>query len=264
MRPMVRAATLFDRHPEMHRYVAELIGTFALVLGGVGCAVFAGRFVGPVGVAFAFGFSLLAMAYAIGPISGCHINPAVTIGLWLSGKFHRRFVAGYLIAQVVGAVLATLVVYLIAHDNVAGYSAAASGLGANGYGAHSPAGFGIGAALLSELVLTCLFVLVVLFATDARAPVGFAGLAIGIALVLVHLVSIPVTNTSVNPARSLGPALFVGGWAMQQLWLFIFAPLAGGAAAAAIHRGLKVPAEERISAAEAERALEEERAARIH
>ena len=264
MRPMVRAATVFDRHPEAHRYVAELIGTFALVLGGVGCAVLAGPTVGPAGVALAFGFSLLAMVYAIGPISGCHVNPAVTIGLWLSGKFKQRYVAGYLIAQVVGAILATLVIYLIARGNAAGYSASESGLGANGYGMHSPTGFGVGAALLTELVLTCLFVLVVLFATDARAPVGFAGLAIGLALAMVHLVSIPVTNTSVNPARSLGPALFVGGWAIQQVWLFILAPLAGGVAAAAIHRALKVPAEERISAAEAERALEEERASRIH
>jgi aquaporin Z len=215
-------------------------------------------------VALAFGFSLLAMVYAIGPISGCHVNPAVTLGLWLSGKFHRRFVAGYLIAQVAGAILATLVILIIAKGNAAGYSAAASGLGANGYGIHSPAAFGLGAALLTELVLTCLFVLVVLFATDARAPVGFAGLAIGIALALVHLISIPVTNTSVNPARSLGPALFVGGWALAQLWLFIVAPLLGGVAAAAIHRALKVPAAERISAAEAERALEAERAARSH
>jgi len=264
MRKTLRAATLFDRHPDAHRYIAELIGTFALVLGGVGCAVLAGPSVGAAGVALAFGFSLMAMVYAIGPISGCHINPAVTIGLWLSGKFHRRFVAGYLIAQVVGAVIATLVVFIIAKGNALGYSAAESGLGANGYGLHSPAEFGLGAALLTEIVMTCLFVLVVLFATDARAPVGFAGLAIGVALTLVHLVSIPVTNTSVNPARSLGPALFVGGWALAQLWVFIVAPLVGGAAAAAIHRALKLPAEERISAAEAEQALEQERAARIH
>jgi aquaporin Z len=264
MRKTLRAATLFDRHPDAHHYIAELIGTFVLVLGGVGCAVLAGSSVGAVGVSLAFGFSLLAMVYAIGPISGCHVNPAVTIGLWLSGKFQKRLVGGYLIAQVVGAILATLVIFIIAKGNELGYSAAESGLGANGYGIHSPALFGLGAAFLAELVLTCLFVLVVLFATDARAPVGFAGLAIGIALTVVHLVGIPVTNTSVNPARSLGPALFVGGWAVGQLWLFILAPLLGGAAAAAIHRSLKLPAAERISAVEAEQALEEERAARVH
>ncbi len=264
MRTTLRAATLFDRHPDANRYIAELIGTFVLVLGGVGCAVLAGHTVGALGVALAFGFSLLAMVYAIGPISGCHINPAVTIGLWLSGKFHKRLVLGYLIAQVVGAFLASLVILIIAKGSAAGYSATVQGLGANGYGIHSPSEFGFGAALLTEIVFTCLFVLVVLFATDARAPVGFAGLAIGIALALVHLVTIPVTNTSVNPARSIGPAIFVGGWALEQLWLFIFAPLVGGAAAAAIHRALNVPALERISATEAEQALDEERAARTH
>ncbi len=262
---MRTTTTVFARDREaLHRYLAELLGTFALVLGGVGCAVLAGPTVGAAGVALAFGFSLLAMVYAIGPISGCHVNPAVTLGLWAAGKFRRGYVGGYVVAQVVGAILATLVIYLVANGAAGGYSVATGGLGANGYGAHSPGEFGLGAALLCELVLSCFFVLTVLFATDARAPVGFAGLAIGLALAMVHLVSIPVTNTSVNPARSLGPALFVGDWALRQLWLFIVAPLAGGLAAAGIHRALAVSAEERISAAEAERALEEERAARVH
>jgi aquaporin Z len=247
----------------IRRYVAELVGTFVLVLCGVGAAVLAGSVIGPLGVALAFGLALLAMVYAIGPISGCHINPAVTLGLWLSGKMERRHVAGYLGAQALGALLGAGVVLMIAHGMPDGYSATTGGLGANGYGDHSPGGFGVGAAFVLEVVLTMVLVLTVLLATDARAPVGFAGLAIGLALTLVHLVGIPVTNMSVNPARSLGPAAYVGGWALSQLWLFIVAPLLGAAAAAAIHRVLRVPAHERLTAVEGEQATVAERQQRV-
>ncbi|HLU68732.1 MAG TPA: aquaporin [Kofleriaceae bacterium] len=247
----------------MRRYLAELLGTFFLVLGGIGTAVLAGIYVGPVGVALAFGFILLAMVYAIGPISGCHVNPAVTLAMMLTGKMNRRHAAGYIVAQIVGAVLAALAVWLIARGMPGGYDATEAGLAANGYGDASPAGFGVGAAFLAELVLTFGFVLTFLFVTDARAPVGFAGLAIGSAYALVHLVSIPVTYTSVNPARSIGPALFAGGDALGQLWLFILVPLAGALAAAGVHRAIGTPAEEAISAEEAERALVEERESRV-
>lgn len=245
------------------RYLAELIGTFFLVFAGVGCAVLAGTQVGALGVSLAFGFALLAMVYAIGPVSGCHINPAVTLGLWLAGTMERRYVVGYWVAQLLGALLAAGAVLLIARGIAGGYSVEQAGLGANGYGDHSPAGYSVAAAFLAELILTMILVLTVLLATDARAPVGFAGLAIGIALVLVHLVGIPVTNTSVNPARSLAPAVFVGGWAIEQLWLFIVAPMLGAVAAAAIHRTLDVPTHEELTAAEAEQSLEAERAARV-
>jgi aquaporin Z len=221
------------------RYLAEFIGTFVLVLGGVGCAVIAGSRVGALGIALAFGLSLLAMAYTIGPICGCHVNPAVSLGLMLAGKLERRFLIGYWIAQLAGAVLGAAVVLLIARATAGGYSAAVSGLGANGFGAHSPGGYEVGAAFLAEVVLTFLLVLTVLGSTDARAPAGFGGLAIGLVLTLIHLVGIPITNTSVNPARSFGSAVFVGGWALAQLWLFIVAPLLGGATAAAVYRVLR-------------------------
>ncbi len=242
-------------------YLAEAVGTFVLVFGGVGTAVLAGPKVGPTGVAAAFGLSLLAMVYAIGPISGCHVNPAVTIGLWLAGKFDGHKIPGYLLGQLSGAIVGAGLVLLIAQGGADGYSAAAGGLGANGYAAHSPGGYATGAALLAEAALTGVFVFTVLGATDARAPVGFAGLAIGLALTLVHLIGIPITNTSVNPARSVGPAVFVGGWAMEQLWLFIVAPLLGAAAAAGLYRTLS-GARTRIAAVHAERALDSELAAR--
>ncbi|MFE8595913.1 aquaporin Z [Archangium violaceum] len=246
----------------MRRYGAELVGTFTLVVGGVGAAVLAGERIGFLGVSFAFGLSVLAMVYAIGPISGCHLNPAVTLGLLLSGKFERRYALGYVVAQCVGAIVGAGVVLLLAKGGPEGYSAATQGLAANGFGAHSPEGYGIGAAFLAEVVLTFFLVLTVLGSTDARAPVGFAGVAIGLVLTLVHLVGIPITNTSVNPARSLGPALFVGGWALSQLWVFIVAPLLGGATAAAVYRTVHRPSAA-ITAAGAERALESERAERL-
>ncbi|AKQ64907.1 Aquaporin Z [Myxococcus hansupus] len=246
----------------VRKYVAEFIGTFVLVLGGVGAAVLAGDHIGFQGVALAFGLSLLAMVYVIGPISGCHVNPAVTLGLLLSGKMEGKDAVGYVAAQCLGAILGAGVVLLIARGMPGGYSVAAQGLATNGYGAASPDGFGMGAAFLTEVVLTFLLVLTVLGSTDARAPVGFAGLAIGLVLALIHLVGIPVTNTSVNPARSLGPALFAGAVPLSQLWLFIVAPLLGGATAAAVYRTVFRPSVP-ISAEEAERALRREREARI-
>jgi aquaporin Z len=241
----------------LKRYFAELFGTFVLVLGGVGSAVLAGDRIGFVGIALAFGLSLLAMVYAVGPISGCHLNPAVTLGLVIAGKTPVRHLPGYMIAQILGAIAASALVLLIAQGAPEGYSASAQGLASNGFGAHSPGGYGAASALLAEVGFTFVLVFTVLGATDARAPAGFAGLAIGLALTIIHLASIPVTNTSVNPARSIGPALFVGGWALAQLWLFIVAPLLGGAIAAAVYRALRVPAPT-ITAAEAERALPSE------
>src|SRR5215471_12402793 len=211
----------------MRRYIAEFIGTFVLVFGGCGSAVLAGEKIGFVGIALAFGLSLLAMVYAIGPISGCHINPAVTLGLFVSGKMDRRFALGYVVAQILGGIVAAAVLLIIAHGMPGGYDPSLSGFAANGYGEHSPGGFSLGAAALTEIVLTFFLVFTVIGATDLAAPVGFAGVAIGLVLTLIHLVSIPVTNTSVNPARSIGPALFVGGPAISQLWLFIVAPLMG-------------------------------------
>lgn len=219
----------------MKKYAAELIGTFVLVFGGVGSAVLAGSKIGNVGVALAFGLSLLAMVYAIGPISGCHVNPAVTLGLFLAKKFRGADVVGYWIAQCLGAIFAAAVLLAIAKGAPAGYDPATSGLGANGFGTHSPTGYSMAAAFLIEVVLTAFLVFTVLGSTDVLAPVGFAGLPIGFVLTLIHLISIPVTNTSVNPARSLGPALFVGGWALSQLWLFFVAPFLGAVIAAVIY-----------------------------
>jgi aquaporin Z len=217
--------------PLSKRLLAEFFGTFWLVLGGCGSAVLAAAFpdvgIGLLGVALAFGLTVLTMAYAIGHISGCHLNPAVTLGLWTGKRFPARELLPYWVAQVIGAVVAAAVLYLIAGGK-AGFDVSA-GFAANGYAAHSPGGYSLVAALVTEVVLTCFFLLVILGSTDRRAPAGFAPIAIGLCLTLIHLISIPVTNTSVNPARSTGQALFVGGWAMEQLWLFWLAPLVGGA-----------------------------------
>ena len=217
--------------------IAEAIGTFVLVFGGVGSAVFAGEYIGAVGVSFAFGLSLLAMVYVIGPISGCHVNPAVTFGLLLRKRIETKRALGYMAAQIVGAIVAAALIALIASG--AGYDPS-RGFGANGFGEHSPGGYNLGAAFLAEVILTFFLVITVLGATSTEAPVGFAGVAIGFALTLIHLVGIPITNTSVNPARSIGPALFAGGWALAQLWMFVLAPLAGAALAALADAALRV------------------------
>ena len=245
----------------MNRYVAELVGTFVLVFGGCGSAVLAGEKIGFLGVSLAFGLSLLAMVYAIGPISGCHINPAVTVGVFISKKMDAKYVAGYIVAQAVGAILAAALLLLIVKGAPGGYDPSAAGFAANGYGEHSPGNYNLLSAFLVEIVLTFFLVFTVLGATDIKAPVGFAGIAIGLVLTLIHLVGIPVTNTSVNPARSIGPAIFVGGWALSQLWLFIVAPLIGAAIAAAVYVATLRPAEV-ISVKEAEQALESEQAER--
>jgi aquaporin Z len=222
----------------MKQYSAELLGTFWLVMGGCGSAVLAAKFpevgIGLHGVALAFGLTVLTMAYAIGPISGCHLNPAVSIGLWAGGRFPASKLLPYIVAQVIGGVAAGGVLYLIA-SGAPGFDVA-NGFAANGYGAHSPGGYSMLAALLSEVVMTTFFLLIILGATDKRAPAGFAPLAIGFALTLIHLISIPVTNTSVNPARSTAVALYVGDWATAQLWLFWVAPIAGALLGAAIYR----------------------------
>src|ERR687889_197046 len=219
----------------MNRYLAELVGTFVLVFASCGSAVLAGDKIGFLGVSLAFGLSLLAMVYAIGPISGCHVNPAVTVGILITKKMDARYAPGYIAAQVLGAVLAAALLLLIAKGAPGGYDPSAAGFAANGYGAHSPGHYSLLAAFLVEVVLTFFLVFTVLGATDIKAPVGFAGVAIGLVLTLIHLVGIPVTNTSVNPARSIGPAIFVGGWALGQIWLFIVAPLVGAALAALLH-----------------------------
>lgn len=218
----------------MKAYFAECIGTFVLVFGGCGCAVLAADHVGYVGVSLAFGLSLLGMIYTIGPVSGCHLNPAVTLGLLLSGKFPAARFPGYLAAQLAGAVLAAAVLLFIA-SGTGHFDPVATGFASNGFGDRSPGHYGMGAALAMEVVMTALLVLVILGSTDVKAPVGFAGIAIGLVLTLIHLVSIPVTNTSVNPVRSIGPALFAGGAAISQLWLFIVAPLLGAGVAAGIY-----------------------------
>jgi aquaporin Z len=220
----------------------------------------AGDKIGFAGVSLAFGLSLLAMVYTIGHVSGCHINPAVTLGLFISNKMERRYLLGYWIAQILGAIVAAACLLAIAQGTPNGYDPAAMGFAANGYGAHSPGQYGLVAAILTEVILTFFLVLTVIGATDLKAPVGFAGIPIGFVLVLIHLVGIPVTNTSVNPARSIGPALFVGGWALQQLWVFILAPLVGSVLAAAVYRGLAVPT---LTAREAERALPTEQEERL-
>jgi aquaporin Z len=222
------------------RLVAEFLGTFWLVLGGCGSAVLAAKFpqvgIGLLGVALAFGLTLLTMAFAIGHISGCHINPAVTIGLWAGGRFRAGDVAPYIIVQVLGGIAAAAVLATIASGN--GSDPIAAGLAANGFGDHSPGNYGLGAAALTEFVMTFFFLVVILGATDRRAPAGFAAIPIGLVLTLIHLISIPITNTSVNPARSTGPAVLVGGWALSQLWLFWVAPIVGAAAAGVVYRWL--------------------------
>lgn len=228
------------------KLVAEFLGTFWLVLGGCGSAVLAAAFpqlgIGFTGVSLAFGLTVLTGAYALGPISGGHFNPAVSVGLWAGGRFPASQLLPYILAQVIGAIVAAGVLYLIASGR-AGFSLDA-GFASNGYGDHSPGRYGLGAALITEVVMTFMFLIVILGATHQRAPVGFAGLAIGLALTLIHLISIPVTNTSVNPARSTGPAVFVGGWAIGQLWLFWVAPIIGAAAAGALSRTIFDSAEE--------------------
>jgi len=226
------------------RMVAEFIGTFWLVLGGCGSAVLAAAFpnvgIGLLGVSVAFGLTVLTMAYAIGHISGCHLNPAVTLGLAVGGRFKASEVFPYWIAQVLGAVAAAALLYLIASGKP-GFDLA-GGLASNGYAEHSPGHYSLGAGLVTELTMTFMFLMIILGATDERAPAGFAPIAIGLALTLIHLISIPVTNTSVNPARSTGPALIVGSWALQQLWLFWVAPLAGAALAGIVYRWAGKPA----------------------
>jgi aquaporin Z len=234
------------------KLAAEFLGTFWLVLGGCGSAVLAAAFpelgIGFMGVALAFGLTVLTGAYALGPISGAHFNPAVSIRLWAGGRFPGRDLSAYIIAQVVGAIVGAGVLYLIATGKT-GFDVA-GGFASNGYGLHSPGGYSLTAAVVSEIVMTFMFLVVILGATHARAPVGFAGIAIGLALTLIHLISIPVTNASVNPARSTGPAVFVGGWALAQLWMFWVAPIAGavigalaygavGAAATVVEPGLR-------------------------
>jgi aquaporin Z len=224
-----------------NKLAAEFLGTFWLVLGGCGSAVLAAAFphvgIGLLGVSLAFGLTVVTMAYAVGHVSGAHFNPAVTLGLVAAGRTRIGDAVGYIIVQVLGAIAAAAVLAYVASGKP-GFDLVASGFAANGYGEHSPGGYALGAALLSEFVMTFFFLLVILGATSQRAPAGFAPLAIGLALTLIHLVSIPVTNTSVNPARSTGPALFVGGWALAQLWLFWVAPIAGAVVAGLVHRML--------------------------
>ena len=222
----------------MNKYIAELFGTFWLVLGGCGSAVIAAAFpevgIGLLGVSLAFGLTVLTMAYAIGHISGCHLNPAVSIGLWAGGRFPANQLAPYIAAQVIGGVVAGGVLYLIASGQ-AGFDVSA-GFASNGYGEHSPGGYSMQSALLAEVVMTMMFLIIILGATDERAPPGFAPIAIGLGLTLIHLISIPITNTSVNPARSTGVALYVGDWAVAQLWLFWAAPIVGGVLGATVYR----------------------------
>jgi aquaporin Z len=220
------------------KYGAEFFGTFWLVLGGCGSAVLAAAFpglgIGLLGVSLAFGLTVLTMAFAIGHISGCHLNPAVSVGLWAGGRFPAKDLLPYIVAQVLGAVAAGGVLFLIASGK-SGFDVA-SGFASNGFGAHSPGGYSFAAALVCEIVMTAMFLIVILGATDKRAPQGLAPIAIGLCLTLIHLISIPVTNTSVNPARSTGVAIFVGGWAIAQLWLFWVAPIVGAVLGATVYR----------------------------
>lgn len=222
----------------MKSYTAEFVGTFWLVLGGCGSAVLAASFanvgIGLLGVSLAFGLTVLTMAYAIGPISGCHLNPAVSLGLWAGGRFPKERLLPYIFSQVVGALCAGAVLYIIASGK-SGFSLS-SGFAANGYEDHSPGGYSLLAAFVTEVVMTMIFLFVIMGSTGKRAPQGMAPLAIGLCLTLIHLISIPVTNTSVNPARSTGVALFVGGWAIQQLWLFWLAPIIGAVMGARLYK----------------------------
>jgi aquaporin Z len=218
---------------DVKKYIAELIGTFVLVFMGCGSAVFAGSFIGFVGISFAFGLSVLAMVYAIGGISGCHINPAISISMFAAGKIKLKNMIAYVIMQCIGAVIASALIYGIAMGKP-GYDLAVNGLGQNGFDAASPARFSMISGLVAEVVLTFIFLLVIFGSVSERAPKGFAGISIGLSLVLIHLMGIPITGTSVNPARSLGPALIVGGTALSQLWLFWVAPIIGGLLATAV------------------------------
>mgnify|MGYP001813809683 FL=1 len=228
----------------MGKYGAEFFGTFWLVLGGCGSAVLAAAFpevgIGLLGVSLAFGLTVLTMAFAIGHISGCHLNPAVSVGLWAGGRFPAKDLLPYIIAQVLGAIVAGGVLFLIASGK-AGFELSA-GFASNGYGEHSPGGYTLLAALVTEVVMTMMFLIVILGATDDRAPQGLAPVAIGLCLTLIHLISIPVTNTSVNPARSTGVAVFVGDWALAQLWLFWLAPIVGAMLGAVVYRFIGKPA----------------------
>jgi aquaporin Z len=236
----------------MRVYTAEFVGTFWLVLGGCGSAVLAAAFpgvgIGLLGVSLAFGLTVLTMAFAIGHISGCHLNPAVSIGLWAGGRFPGQKLTPYIVAQVLGAVVAGGVLFLIASGK-AGFDVSA-GFASNGYGVHSPGGYSLPAALVTEIVMTMMFLVIILGATDKRAPQGLAPLAIGLGLTLIHLISIPVTNTSVNPARSTGVAIYVGGWAVAQLWMFWIAPIVGAVLGAAVYRF--IGGEERSSSSSAD------------
>ncbi len=221
----------------MQKYLAELIGTFALVLFGCGSAVLAGTHIGFLGISLAFGLTVLVMVYAIGPISGCHINPAITVAMRVAGKISSKDTVGYIVAQCVGAIIGAAVLLAMANGKI-GYDCTVNGLGQNGFGMHSPDQYSMMSGLIFEVVLTFVFLIVIFGATHERAPEGFAGIAIGLTLVLIHMIGIPITGTSVNPARSLGPALLVGGEALGQLWLFIVAPIAGGVIAAVVWKGL--------------------------
>ncbi len=224
----------------MNKYLAEFVGTFWLVLGGCGSAVLAAAFpdvgIGLLGVSLAFGLTVVTMAYAIGHISGCHLNPAVSIGLFVGGRFNAKDLVPYIVAQVAGGVAGAAVLYLIASGQ-AGFDLA-GGFASNGFGEHSPGGYTMMAALVIEVVMTAMFLIIIMGSTDGRAPAGFAPLAIGFGLTLIHLISIPVTNTSVNPARSTGVAVFVGDWAVTQLWLFWVAPIVGAVIGAVIYRAM--------------------------
>lgn len=221
----------------MKKLVAEFIGTLWLVLGGCGSAVLAAGYpelgIGFAGVSLAFGLTVVTMAYAIGHISGCHLNPAVSIGLWMGGRFDKKELLPYIVAQVLGGIVGAGILYLIASGK-SGFEI--GGFAANGYGAHSPDGYGMVAALVTEIAMTFMFLIIILGATHSKAPKGFAGLAIGLGLTLIHLISIPVTNTSVNPARSTSQALFAGGWAIEQLWLFWVAPIVGAILAGIVYK----------------------------
>lgn len=242
------------------KYAAELFGTFVLVFAGLGTAVVAGGKVGNVGVAFAFGLALLAMAYSVGPISGCHINPAVTLGMLVSGRMTAKDAIGYWISQCVGAIIASGIVLFIAMGAPGGGIASLAGA-ANGFGDHSPAGYSMAASFVAEMFLTMLLVFTVLAATDDRAPAGFAGIPIGLILTTIILAGIPITNGSFNPARSIGPAVFVGNWALAQLWLFVVAPMAGGLIAAGVYKTVRMPGP-LISAKQAEQVLPSHQAER--
>ena len=221
----------------MKALIAEFLGTFWLVIGGCGAAVLAGGGIGTLGISFAFGLTVLTMAFAIGHVSGCHLNPAVSLGLWAGGRFEAKKLLPYIVAQVLGGIIAGGILYIIA-SGMAGFDVSA-GFASNGYGTHSPNEYGLCAAFVTEVVMTGMFLVIILGATDERAPKGFAPIAIGLGLTLIHLISIPVTNTSVNPARSTGVALYAGGWAVQQLWLFWVAPIIGAIAGAFAYRSIR-------------------------